>query len=166
VSEAFRPAYWRLSFSPGDAGSLIRRRHTDRLTCHRTLLLGVLMSRLCQVGLLKAGKAEADDRVERSLYQRAVGYEYDAVKIFCDTSAPANSVTVVASAAANFVVVWAKSNRKTTTFEAISRKHTDELKGSGQGDVCFTPNRHVSSQRSCADHLRQKSLNRVGDSSL
>lgn len=31
---------------------------------------------------LKSGKTEADDRVERSLYQRAVGYEYDAVKIF------------------------------------------------------------------------------------
>ena len=34
--------------------------------------------------LQKAGKAEADVRVERSLYQRAVGYSYDAVKIFCD----------------------------------------------------------------------------------
>ena len=28
---------------------------------------------------LKAGKDEADDRVERSLYQRAVGYSYDAI---------------------------------------------------------------------------------------
>jgi hypothetical protein len=27
---------------------------------------------------------KADVRVERSLYQRAVGYSYDAVKIFCD----------------------------------------------------------------------------------
>jgi hypothetical protein len=34
----------------------------------------------CQA--LKAGKDEADDRVERSLYQRAIGYERDAVKIF------------------------------------------------------------------------------------
>jgi hypothetical protein len=31
---------------------------------------------------LKNGKSEADERVERSLYQKAVGYEYDAVKIF------------------------------------------------------------------------------------
>lgn len=31
---------------------------------------------------LKAGKDEADDRVERSLYQRAIGYEQDEVKIF------------------------------------------------------------------------------------
>jgi hypothetical protein len=33
---------------------------------------------------LKAAKAPADDRVERSLYARANGYEYDAVKIFCN----------------------------------------------------------------------------------
>lgn len=34
----------------------------------------------CQA--LKAGKDEADDRVERSLYAKATGYSYDAVKIF------------------------------------------------------------------------------------
>lgn len=34
----------------------------------------------CQA--LKAGKDVADARVERSLYQRAVGYSHDAVKIF------------------------------------------------------------------------------------
>ena len=28
--------------------------------------------------------ADADDRVERSLDNRAIGYSYDAVKIFCD----------------------------------------------------------------------------------
>jgi hypothetical protein len=31
---------------------------------------------------LKIGKAEADNRVERSLYERATGYSYNAVKIF------------------------------------------------------------------------------------
>lgn len=34
----------------------------------------------CQA--LKAGKEVADDRVERSLYQRAIGYEQEEVKIF------------------------------------------------------------------------------------
>lgn len=34
----------------------------------------------CQA--LKAGKDVADDRVERSLYQKAIGYEQDEVKIF------------------------------------------------------------------------------------
>lgn len=36
---------------------------------------------------LKAGKAEADARVERSLYARAVGYEQDEVKIFMPAGA-------------------------------------------------------------------------------
>lgn len=31
---------------------------------------------------LKAGKEVADERVERSLYQKAIGYEQDEVKIF------------------------------------------------------------------------------------
>jgi hypothetical protein len=38
-------------------------------------------------GALKLGKKEANERVERSLYQRAVGYHYDAVKIFMPAGA-------------------------------------------------------------------------------
>ena len=34
------------------------------------------------LGALKAAKAAADDRVERSLYQRANGYSHPAVKVF------------------------------------------------------------------------------------
>lgn len=36
---------------------------------------------------LKLGKREADDRVEKSLYHRAVGYKHDAVKIFMPAGA-------------------------------------------------------------------------------
>lgn len=36
---------------------------------------------------LKAGKDVPDDRVERSLYQRAIGYEQDEVKIFMPSGA-------------------------------------------------------------------------------
>lgn len=39
----------------------------------------------CQA--LKVGKDVADDRVERSLYQRAIGYEQDEVKIFMPAGA-------------------------------------------------------------------------------
>lgn len=39
------------------------------------------------LGSLKVGKDEADGRVERSLYMRAVGYEQDAVKIFMPAGA-------------------------------------------------------------------------------
>jgi hypothetical protein len=40
---------------------------------------------------MKIGKAVADDRVERSFYQRACGYEYDSRKIVTSTK---NGVTV------------------------------------------------------------------------
>ena len=36
---------------------------------------------------LKAGKERADDRVERSLYHRAIGYEQEEVKIFMPAGA-------------------------------------------------------------------------------
>ena len=36
---------------------------------------------------LKVGKEAADQRVERSLYQRAVGYSFDSVKIFMPAGA-------------------------------------------------------------------------------
>lgn len=41
---------------------------------------------------LKLAKEEADQRVEQSLYRRALGYSHDAVKIFCDKD---NGVTQV-----------------------------------------------------------------------
>lgn len=41
----------------------------------------------CQA--LKVGKAVADERVERSLYLKAIGYEQDAVKIFMPAGADA-----------------------------------------------------------------------------
>lgn len=43
--------------------------------------------KFCQA--LKAGKAVADERVERSLYQKAIGYEQEAVKIFMPANASA-----------------------------------------------------------------------------
>lgn len=36
---------------------------------------------------LKVGKEPADDRVEKSLYRRATGYSFDAVKIFMPSGA-------------------------------------------------------------------------------
>lgn len=40
----------------------------------------------CQA--LNIGKEDADSRVERSLFQRAIGYEQDAVKIFMPAGSP------------------------------------------------------------------------------
>ena len=43
--------------------------------------------KFCQA--LKAGKDVVDDRVERSLYQKAIGYEQEEVKIFMPAGAEA-----------------------------------------------------------------------------
>lgn len=48
-------------------------------------------SRVAFCQALKAGKDACDDRVERALYNRAIGYSHDAVKIFM----PANAVSPV-----------------------------------------------------------------------
>ena len=36
---------------------------------------------------IKVGKEAADDRVERSLYQKAIGYTFDSVKVFMPAGA-------------------------------------------------------------------------------
>jgi hypothetical protein len=41
----------------------------------------ITQSKFCEA--LKVGKSEPDQQVERSLLNRALGYEHDAVKIFC-----------------------------------------------------------------------------------
>jgi hypothetical protein len=47
------------------------------------------------LGSLKAGKEEADDRVERSLYSRAVGYSFNSEKIFCNKDGEVTRVPIV-----------------------------------------------------------------------
>ena len=47
------------------------------------------------LGSLKAGKEEADARVEQSLYQRAVGYSFKSEKIFCNKDGEVTRVPIV-----------------------------------------------------------------------
>jgi hypothetical protein len=75
---------------------------------------------------VKAAKNEADDRVERSLYQRAVGYETDAVKIFM----PAGSEKPVYAAYRERVapdtaaaIFWLKNRRKDQWRDRIENEH-------------------------------------------
>jgi hypothetical protein len=46
---------------------------------------------------LKARKKEADQQIERSLYQRGRGYSYDAVKIFMPAGAKKQSTRPTSS---------------------------------------------------------------------
>ena len=79
---------------------------------------------------VKAAKNEADDRVERSLYQRAVGYETDAVKIFMPAGAekpvyaPYRERVAPDTAAAIF---WLKNRRKDQWRDRIENEHTHRV---------------------------------------
>lgn len=79
----------------------------------------------CQA--LKAGKEAADERVERSLYQKAIGYRQQAVKIFM----PANATQPVF---ANYVehmapdttaaIFWLKNRRSAEWRDKQEHEHT------------------------------------------
>ena len=78
---------------------------------------------------LKAGKDEADNRVERSLYQRAVGFEHDSIKIFCGkdgevTQVPFREYVVPDTTAGIF---WLKNRRKELWRDKAEVEHTGEL---------------------------------------
>lgn len=63
---------------------------------------------------LKVGKAVADERVERSLYQRAIGYRLDAVKIFAEPKTGAEKIVkYVENHAPDTVacIFWLKNRR-------------------------------------------------------
>lgn len=78
---------------------------------------------------LKAGKDSADDRVERSLYLRAVGYTYDAVKIFL----PKDSRKPIYAPFREHVppdvtaqIFWLKNRRRDEWRDVHKHEHTGE----------------------------------------
>lgn len=83
---------------------------------------------------LKAGKQIADERVERALYQRAVGYEQDEVKIFLPKDAiepvyaPFRAKIAPDVTAAIF---WLKNRRPAEWRDKQEVEHT----GSGGGPI-------------------------------
>jgi hypothetical protein len=86
---------------------------------------------------LKAGKDIADARVERSLYQKAVGYEQDAVKIFMPggASEPVYAPYVEKMAPDTTAGIFWLKNRKPAEWR--DRVHT-EVTGPDGGPVQFT----------------------------
>lgn len=79
----------------------------------------------CQA--LKAGKDIADERVERSLYQKAIGYEQDEVKIFMPGGAsepvyaPFRAKIAPDTTAAIF---WLKNRRSQDWRDVKSNEHS------------------------------------------
>jgi hypothetical protein len=77
---------------------------------------------------LKAGKDVADDRVQQSLFQRAVGYSHEAVKIFAN---PRTGENVVVPFIEHFApdttacIFWLKNRRKDEWRERGSQEPID-----------------------------------------
>lgn len=88
---------------------------------------------------LKLGKTAADDRVERSLYHKAVGYTFDAVKIFMPAGrdnpvyAPYKEHIPPDTTAAIF---WLKNRRKDDWRDKQEHEHT----GKDGAELNFTFN--------------------------
>lgn len=62
---------------------------------------------------LKSGKVEADDRVQRSLYQRAIGYTFDSEKVFCNNGKVVTTPVVEhAPPDVTACIFWLKNRRK------------------------------------------------------
>lgn len=79
----------------------------------------------CQA--LKAGKETADDRVERSLYQRAIGYEQDEVKIFMPAQATDPVYAPFRAKIAPDVtaaIFWLKNRRKDEWRDVKAQEHS------------------------------------------
>lgn len=76
---------------------------------------------------LKVGKDTADERVERSLYQKAIGYEQDEVKIFMPAGAaePVYAPFRAKIAADTTAAIFWLKNRKPELWRDVSRQeHT------------------------------------------
>lgn len=76
---------------------------------------------------LRAGKEACDDRVERALYNRAIGYSHDAVKIFM----PANAAAPVYAPYVEHVApdvgaasLWLKNRRGDLWRDKQQHEHT------------------------------------------
>ncbi len=80
---------------------------------------------------IKVAKEEADRRVERSLFQRATGYEQEAVKIFMPSGAsepvyaPYREKVAPSDTACIF---WLKNRQREKWRDKQDHEHTGEIK--------------------------------------
>jgi hypothetical protein len=78
----------------------------------------------------KSGKHEADERVERSLYQKAVGYEQEEVKIFLPAGAVAPVYAPYRAKIApdtTACIFWLKNRRSQEWRDRQQVEHTGRL---------------------------------------
>lgn len=83
---------------------------------------------------LKAGKAQADDRVERALYHRAIGYEQEEVKIFMPAGAeePVYAPYIAKIAPdTTAAIFWLKNRRQDQWRDVARTEHSGSVKLEG-----------------------------------
>ena len=87
------------------------------------------------LGSLKAGKEEADARVERSLYSRAVGYSFNSEKIFCNKDGEVTRVPIVEHVPPDVTaqIFWLK-NRDQRWRDAWQMEHARQVHHLRQAD--------------------------------
>jgi hypothetical protein len=89
--------------------------------------------KFCQA--LKAGKNEADDRVERSLFARATGYEHDEVDIrVVDHAIVKTKLRKIYAPDTTAAIFWLKNRRPDEWRETKAV----ELTGAGGGPVQYS----------------------------
>ncbi len=79
---------------------------------------------------LRAGKEVADERVERSLYQMAVGYEQEEVKIFMPSGAEAPVYAPYRAKVApnpGAAIFWLKNRRRDVWREKLEHEHSGKI---------------------------------------
>jgi hypothetical protein len=73
---------------------------------------------------LKVGKDALDDRVERSLYQRAVGYSYNSEKVFHNKGEIVRAATIEhVPPDASAALLWLKNRRGDTWRDKTDVEH-------------------------------------------
>lgn len=74
---------------------------------------------------LKAGKSQADDRVERSLYHKAVGYTFDSEKVFQFQGQIVRAETKEhVSPDTTACIFWLKNRRREEWRDKLDHEHT------------------------------------------
>lgn len=92
----------------------------------------------CQA--LKAGKAVADERVERSLYHKAVGYTFDSEKVFQHQGEIVRTKTREHVAPDTTAAIFWLKNRKSAEWRDVSRtEHTGKDGGPIKTEDVGTP---------------------------
>ena len=79
---------------------------------------------------IKAAKEAANDRVERSLYSKATGYEFQSEKIFCDpktgdvTRVPIREIVPPSDTA---IIFWLKNRKRDEWRDKVETEHSGNL---------------------------------------